>query len=273
MLFILAGYIIHFCNGLTTLRRCGGMHKFFYTFTCYFLLIIINLVGFPLFLGFFFKEYILYQVFNHLWVMRLVLITFLLSFGMTFFYLYKLYFYLFFANIKLWYGLSGFVLSPQTLVVRELLFKYNNSALSMSAALNYLLFWCVLFLVGGGFFYVAQYTNILNNTVIVQLLSGDTRWFYYHYYLFLMYYKLYFYYFVAYYLIIFYLMASVRYFFNSRVLTRALQVSSIILILCFWGFFIGFNWYFTSCTFGLLWGGCKVYYYLILRPQYRRWIY
>jgi NADH-quinone oxidoreductase subunit L len=100
VLFIICGYVIHICGGLTTLRKCGGVYRFILFFFSFCLIIFVNLAGMPGFVGFFFKELFLSQCLASQPLLVFVVSSFCLSFGLTGFYLYKLFYFTLFSYPK-----------------------------------------------------------------------------------------------------------------------------------------------------------------------------
>ena len=148
ILFILCGYMIHFCNGLTTLRRCGGLYRFLIFFFSYGLVILFNLTGVPGFVGFFYKELFLNQCLTSRVIAIFIINMFCLSFSFTFFYLYKLFFFTFFSYPKI---TSHFYSGAAILKVIEMIratLLYINTVFTLNSILKYFYFWHILFFIG-----------------------------------------------------------------------------------------------------------------------------
>jgi NADH-quinone oxidoreductase subunit L len=60
-LFILVGYIVHFFNGNTDLRKMGSIYLYSFDISVLLLGVCLNLSGLPLTAGFFAKEFLLFQ--------------------------------------------------------------------------------------------------------------------------------------------------------------------------------------------------------------------
>lgn len=63
-LFIIVGYVVHFFNGNTDMRKMGGSYLYSFDLIIFFFGVAINLSGLPYSAGFFSKEFLIFQVFR-----------------------------------------------------------------------------------------------------------------------------------------------------------------------------------------------------------------
>jgi NADH-quinone oxidoreductase subunit L len=64
MLFVFVGYIVHTCNGVTSLKRMGGLFVLLPDIAIYMFILCIILAGAPYTIGFFIKELLIYHIFS-----------------------------------------------------------------------------------------------------------------------------------------------------------------------------------------------------------------
>jgi hypothetical protein len=163
----MCGYIIHLCGGLTTLRKSGGTYRFLIFFFSYGLVIFLNLSGMPGFVGFFFKELFLSQCLTSQFLLSFVLISFCLSFGLTCFYLYKLFYFTLFSYPKGGHAIYAQTENFTSFAAANCVYLYTRSTFTLNSILTYFYLWHCLFFIGN--FLLYYYFSC----------SGDFYFFYY----------------------------------------------------------------------------------------------
>jgi len=168
ILFITAGYLIHFCGGLTTLRRMGGLYRYTLIYISFIIIIVLNLMGVPYFLGFYFKELFLIQTPINNIGLRCIFGSFLFSFGLTAAYLCKLSYFIYFAYPKSCITALPLQFTNNKFNINETLYFYNT-LFTLSTIWTYIILWHLLFLFGSGLLYFLWMPDTLEYGILCYI--------------------------------------------------------------------------------------------------------
>lgn len=104
-LFIIVGYTVHFFNSDTDFKQMSNIYLYSLDISIFFLTTSLNLIGLPLFAGFYSKEFLLFQVLRDDFISTVVRSFWFISFIFTPIYMFILVFYISFYFKKSLYFL------------------------------------------------------------------------------------------------------------------------------------------------------------------------
>lgn len=160
-LFILVGYIVHFFNGNTDLRKMGAVYLYSFDISVLLLGVCLNLAGLPLTAGFFAKEFLLFQTLKDEFFSLVIRSCWVFSFFFTPMYMFMLVFNVVFSikkgNLNIYTAnwafkyitFNNLFSFKETLNLNPLYIKYQFSILtSRVTTLILFSFWLFFFFFG-----------------------------------------------------------------------------------------------------------------------------